>query len=240
MQFVKSEIERNTMGSEFPDQDNVPNGFDSWQDYWTGRDMPWRIEPEIAQDRKQFLEARQLVEPDINRGLFPFRNEDGSIPLTRADVEWLIEYQNRHVHVSSNPYRHVNYLQAKGLDFRGANLNGVNLTGLPLAGLHGELASSEVAKIRPEFQDQACDNAAIHLEGAHLVQTNLEAAILTKAHLDSCSCFGVHLEGADLTNASLRQAKLMSAHLEGAQLVDANLERIPHFALWIDRDEECR
>jgi hypothetical protein len=63
---------------------------DMWRAYWTALGMPWRTEPEISEDRQAYLAERQAFTPDIERGIYPFRDENGSIRLTRADVEWLL------------------------------------------------------------------------------------------------------------------------------------------------------
>jgi hypothetical protein len=34
--------------------------------------MPWRMQPEIDQQRQQFLAERQVVQPDIEKGSYPF------------------------------------------------------------------------------------------------------------------------------------------------------------------------
>src|SRR5260370_14873490 len=62
----------------------------AWRAYWAALDMPWRTEPEIDAARQAYLAERRAVTPDIERGLYPFRDENGSIKLTRADVEWLL------------------------------------------------------------------------------------------------------------------------------------------------------
>jgi hypothetical protein len=61
-----------------------------WKRYWESRDMPWRTEPEINRERQRYLAVRRAVEPDVEKGIYPFRDENGSIELSRADVEWLL------------------------------------------------------------------------------------------------------------------------------------------------------
>jgi hypothetical protein len=41
--------------------------------------MPWRTEPEIEPERR-------AITPNITEGVFPFKD----IPLSHADVEWLL------------------------------------------------------------------------------------------------------------------------------------------------------
>jgi hypothetical protein len=49
--------------------------------------MPWRTEPEIDTEREKYLAERRRIHPDKIRGIYPFRDESGSIRLARADVE---------------------------------------------------------------------------------------------------------------------------------------------------------
>src|SRR5260221_8252627 len=63
---------------------------DAWKAYWQAQGMLWRTEPEIEEERQAYLTERRVVEPDIERGTYPFRDENGGIKLTRADVEWLL------------------------------------------------------------------------------------------------------------------------------------------------------
>jgi hypothetical protein len=47
---------------------------------------PWSTEPEISDERQQFLRQRLSLPPDIQQGMYPFSD----IPLARADIEWLL------------------------------------------------------------------------------------------------------------------------------------------------------
>src|SRR5438132_243837 len=62
------------------------NDPEAWKAYWKEQGQPWRTEPEIDAARKQFLADRRIIEPDIEKGIFPFKD----IKLSRADVEWLL------------------------------------------------------------------------------------------------------------------------------------------------------
>src|SRR5258708_13834746 len=46
----------------------------------------WRTAPEIDTARQQFLAGRLAITPDIQRGLYPFKD----VKLTRSDIEWLL------------------------------------------------------------------------------------------------------------------------------------------------------
>jgi hypothetical protein len=52
--------------------------------------MPWPTEPEVDDDRQQFLTDRRAVTPDTQQGVYPCKD----VKLTRADVECgsLVEY----------------------------------------------------------------------------------------------------------------------------------------------------
>ncbi|HEY7984997.1 MAG TPA: hypothetical protein VID73_12555, partial [Ktedonobacterales bacterium] len=75
-----------------PEQPPRPDTGDrgAWQAYWAANGMPWRTEPEIDDARQRFLAERRHVTPDIERGIYAFRDENGGIKLTRTDVEWLL------------------------------------------------------------------------------------------------------------------------------------------------------
>src|SRR3989442_2366275 len=58
----------------------------TWKAYWKAQGQPWRTEPEIAAERQAFLADRRAILPDIEQGIYPFKD----IKLHRADVEWLL------------------------------------------------------------------------------------------------------------------------------------------------------
>src|SRR5947207_982956 len=59
---------------------------EAWRAYWAKQGQPWRTEPEIDAERQKYLDERRTVPPDINKGIYPFKD----IKLNRADVEWLL------------------------------------------------------------------------------------------------------------------------------------------------------
>jgi uncharacterized protein YjbI with pentapeptide repeats len=201
------------MGDELPPRPTADDRA-AWRAYWAGQDTPWRTEPEIDADRQVYLTKRQAVTPDIKRGIYPFRDEHGSIKLSRADVEWLLAMPAR----AGEPERAAAYtdqvrddggLDLGGLDLRGADLGGVNLRGLPLVGLRGSLTFQEAL---PDATDTV-DAAAIRLERANLRAADLDGALLRQ----------VNLRGADLREARLTRAQLYGADLSGARLGHAEL-----------------
>ncbi len=147
---------------------------DIWKAYWSAQDMPWRTEPEVSTERQRFLTERRTVQADIKHGIYPFRDENGSIKLTRADVEWLLA-----THESGGMHGPVQWEEEKdkpedqrreGLDVRGADLGKVNLRGLPLALLRAGLKGRELFSAAP----QEAGAATAHLEGALLFDAHLE------------------------------------------------------------------
>src|SRR2546423_8988791 len=97
----------------------------AWKGYWETQGQPWRTEPEIDAERQKYLAERRAIVPDIEQGIYPFKD----IKLSRADVEWLIAtHDNRCGSVEWNGHSgHEN----EGLDLRGAILQRVDLHGLP-------------------------------------------------------------------------------------------------------------
>ena len=67
--------------------------------------------------------------------------------------------------------------------------------------------------------------AGANLEGARLVEIDLENANLEGANLRSADLTGANLKGAKLNKAILDGANLLSANLEEATLIRATLKR---------------
>src|SRR6266699_6881766 len=84
----------------------------SWRDYWQKMSQPWRTEPEIDKHRQEYLTKRRVIVPDIEQGIYPFKD----IKLSRADVEWLLAtHDNGHGSVEWNGnFQNKN----EGLDLR--------------------------------------------------------------------------------------------------------------------------
>ena len=175
-----------------------------WRDYWQKQGLPWRTEPEIDEERQEYLSRCRNTLPDIKKGVYPFKN----VRLSRADIEWLlVTHEEGRGPVEWDDTRQR---MRRGLDLRGANLVGVDLSSLPLARICGGLTESE----RVDTTAKQRGMAAVHLEDANLFETHLEGAFLA----------GAKLERADLHRAFLEQTSLMYAHLEGANLRTAHME----------------
>jgi uncharacterized protein YjbI with pentapeptide repeats len=201
-----------------------------WHAYWQAQGMPWRTEPAIDEERQRYLAERRALQPDIQRGIYPFKD----IKLDRADVEWLLA-----THESGGMRGPVDWSTPKqrgreGLDLRGVDLREADLSRLPLACLRASLRLSELdfttaahpdLEIPPSFEvTEGLRAAAAHLEKARLDGAHLEDACLTFAHLERAECVETHLEGALLVWAHLEGATLNRAHLEGAVAFGARFE----------------
>jgi uncharacterized protein YjbI with pentapeptide repeats len=187
---------------------------EAWVDYWNSLDQPWRTEPEIDEERQRYLAERQSINPNIEKGIYPFKD----IRLSRADVEWLLAtLENGHGPVNWSNEKELH--ERRGLDLRGADLRLINLNNLPLTQLYGGLDQDE----RDLATVEQGEMAAIHLEGASLKRTRLERAVLSWVHLESANLFRVHLERANLYGAHLEKTDLRQAHLEGAYLLKSTI-----------------
>ena len=178
----------------------------------------WRREPEIASTRQEFLRQRLTIVPDIQQGIYPFKD----VTLTRADVEWLLitHEQGR----GPIAWSDLSQRERQGIDLRGADLRHANLCSLPCACIRGGLTKEEwvattlgqraLAGVHLEWADLS--NA--HLEGALLRGAFLQGATLRATVLEQAVLFHSHLEHAYLRQAHLEEANMMYVHLEGAYL----------------------
>jgi uncharacterized protein YjbI with pentapeptide repeats len=182
----------------------------TWKAYWAALGMPWRTEPDIGVERQRFLTERRGVAPNVELGIYPFRDEHGSVKLARADVEWLLATHESAGVRGPVEWRDPRQLMRQGLDLRGADLQRQDLSDLPLARLQGGIPREEWFA-STALQREA---AAVHLEDATLRGTSLEDASLRAAHM----------ERAYLREARLAGAELVSAHLEGASFFNASLK----------------
>lgn len=191
----------------------APDGFDSWPAYWKAQGMPWRTRPRIGIERQLWLAERLNVQVDIEHGIYPFRDENGSIQLTRADVEWLLAAHDR----GRGPIRWEQIGELApgkwpwGLDLRGADLRGLDLRGLPLAGMQGGLTWEQWSTTN---LTQA-EAAAVHFEDADLRNAHLECAELRAAHLERAYGREAGFQGTDLFRAHLEGASLYWARFAG-------------------------
>ncbi len=181
--------------------------------------QPWRTEPEIDTKRQEYLARRRDVVPNIEQGIYPFKD----IKLSRGDIEWLlVTHENGRGPVD---WRDEHMWRLKGLDLRGADLRHMSLNNLPLTRLQGELSQEERKLATPE----QCEMAGVRLEGADLQWAHLERASLFRAHLGEANLSRAHLESAFLVDAHLERANLTLAHLEGSFLSEAHLEETELF-----------
>jgi uncharacterized protein YjbI with pentapeptide repeats len=197
------------------------NDPDAWKAYWKEQGWMWRTKPEIDEERQQYLAERRVIKPDIEKGVYPFKN----IKLSRADVEWLLAtHENSRGPVD---WDDKSQQERQGLDLRGAILNEENLSTLPLACLLGAIYTRRRFTSTGEFiftTIEERDMAAVHLEGANLEGAHLENAKLSRGRLNRANIRRAHLESADLFFAHLEEAYFSHAHLEGASMRGCRLE----------------
>ena len=142
----------------------------------------WRTEPEIDTERQTFLTERLAITPDIQRGIYPFKD----VKLTRADIEWfLVTHEGGRGPVN---WSDVQQRGPIGLDLRGTDLRRVNLCNLPLTRMRSELSRNEWNLTTLEQRHMA----GVHLQGADLSETHLEGAILQGAHLEGATLRGTY------------------------------------------------
>jgi uncharacterized protein YjbI with pentapeptide repeats len=183
--------------------------------------MAWRTKPEIDLERQQYLAERRAVRPDIDKGIYPFRDENGGIRLKRGDVEWLLATHESGGMRGPVEWDDLDQRRRSGLDLRGAILNDLDLTGLPLSKLQGGLTGSDDR----HRQDERRKLAAIHMERSLLTLARMERALLAFARFDGATINGVRFEGADLYHVYL--AADQPGDLRGAVFdADSNIARM--------------
>ncbi len=188
---------------------------EAWKAYWQAQNQPWRTEPEISAERQKYLEERGNIKPDIEQGIYPFKD----IELSRADIEWLlVTHENGRGPVDWTDDKSL--YERKGLDLRGADLRQMNLRHLPLARIYGGLGWEEWL----EATEKQRNMAAVHMEEADLTGAYLNSAYLSGAYLCRADFSASHLEEVRLRFAYLEGACFRFAHLERAHLRGANLE----------------
>ena len=181
---------------------------EAWKAYWLAQGQPWRTEPEINTERQKYLAERRSITPDIQQGIYPFKD----IKLSRADVEWLLStHENGRGPVD---WSDEEQREREGLDLRGADLSQVDLSNLPLARFRGGLDKLDWDNAT-KGQRQI---AAVLMKGANLQEACLGGAILRKANLEEAFMVMTYLEKADLAGAHLEGANFDKAHLDGANL----------------------
>ncbi len=176
---------------------------------------PWRTEPEIDVQRREYLGERRAIVPNIEKGTYPFKD----IKLSRSDVEWLLgALENGRGPVD---WSDENQRRREGLDLRGANLNQTNLSNLPLARIRGGLPRDEWNETD---QSQRAAAAALmwesDLHGAHLEGARFRGAHLERADLRFTYLEGTHFRFTHLDKANLSRAILKGTDLYGATLND--------------------
>jgi uncharacterized protein YjbI with pentapeptide repeats len=218
---------RTTTTAERP----APEGYATWNENWTAQGMPWRTEPEIDDERRRYLAERRAIEPNIEKGMYPFKD----IKLDRADVEWLLA-----THESGGMRGSVDWSDEKqrhraGLDLRGADLREARLAKLPLARLvAGMLADGDAGVWTPAQPEAGIPNvftptsnrifeAAAHMESIDLREAHLEGAVLSQSSLKGAFLIGAYLEEANLSFVDLDGAWLNGAHCEGATIATSSL-----------------
>jgi uncharacterized protein YjbI with pentapeptide repeats len=198
------------------------------KEYWKSKGQPWRLMPEIDEERQKFLAERRSITPNRSQGIYPFKD----IKLDRADIEWLLAtHENGRGPIDWND---ESQRGRYGLDLRGADLRDAFLSYLPLACM-GKAESESEAVFEMTFKNTRNDDEIIHLEGAVFHNAHLELADFCKANLvkaefgnanlERADFYHANLKGAQFENANLKEADFRGAHLAGANLREAHLER---------------
>jgi uncharacterized protein YjbI with pentapeptide repeats len=197
---------------------HLPTSPEEWHQHWQSQSQPWRTEPGIDAKRQEELSKRRAINPDIEKGIYPFKG----MKLSRADVEWLLAtHENGHGPVD---WSDESQRKRRGLDLRGADLSHEDLSGLPLARISGGLHLLEGIVREMNLTDEQRNAAIMFLNETNLKDAQLEGAELYFAEMNGATFVRAHMENAELGWAQLKKAEFGVADLKGATLNDANLE----------------
>ncbi len=141
------------------------------------------------------------------------------LDLSGADLS-LIDLSRRTIEVELEEARRENpeiepvwVTLSGGINLGKANLQKAELWGANLEGANLEKANLQRAHLRE-----------VNLQGANLLQTDLEVASLLRANLQGANLWRAKLRGADLREANLQSVNLLGANLQGANLAETNLQ----------------
>lgn len=200
-----------------------------WRAYWAAREMPWRTEPEISEDRQTQLVSQY---GELLSNAKPPRFKDIEPKLERGDVEWLLKW---HLDIMARQEPSAWLVEDTGLDLWGADLTGVDLSELPLAYLSVGIDQATFYSPGPTNNSGI---RTVRLQGARLFGADLTGAILGCADLSGADLREANLEHAKLMGANLQGAKLAGANLRHADLTSAHLEEATFFEYIGDENDE--
>ena len=225
--------------SDEPQRPTSTDDRNAWGACWTAQGMPWRTEPEIDVERQRFLAERRATEPDMQMGIYPFKD----LRLTRADVEWLLSTHESNGMRGPVDWSDPSQRRRDGPNLSAADLREANLNGLPLARAVLVIAQLQRATLESgQLQGASLQSALLYganltnaqVQEAVLDDADLQEALLKDAQLAGASLLNAHLQGAMFDNTDMQSAILTSseaqrafflcAHLQDAQLSSAELE----------------
>jgi uncharacterized protein YjbI with pentapeptide repeats len=216
----------------------TPASGESWKANWMAQGMPWRTQPEIGEERQQFLSALRTTRPNYQRASYPF----AGLHLDRADIEWLLA-----THEDAGVRGPVVGSVRVSETHDPPDLGGIDLYGVTRAILlqgvsdhvetapDGEPGSSDPSDGASE-EELTLVRWGLDLRGADLCDTNLSGLPLAflwggqrgdwwrKASAEERAAAAVRLERADLQRAFLQGSFLRNAALSLASLRGASLQ----------------
>lgn len=195
-----------------------------WQEYWNALGMPWRKEPEIDSERQRFLSERRMINPDVRKGKYPFRDQNGSIELHRADLEWLLATHESDGVVGPVEWANEQHQHRTGLDLRGADLRKAKLERLPLARAQLSFAGVEQRTYPDPITDEQASWSVAQVGKLTVVEAELQGAYLNGLDLEEVHLEETNLERAEISGANLSGAFIKSANLCRADLSDSTLD----------------
>jgi hypothetical protein len=146
-------------------------------------------------------------------------------PLTRAEVEAILEKLGAWSYESYEQTRPLGYAETSALAMRNSHsFEKLDLSGLGFGQVDFFRANLNGANLSNAVFEEEVSLSEANLQGADFWKADLEKVELRAANLQGASLVHANLTGADLTEANLKDADLTNATLIDTRLAFAKLE----------------
>jgi hypothetical protein len=195
---------------EDPPQHPTTVDRDAWRAYWHAQGTPWRTEPELDEQRQRFLAERRAIAPDIEHGIYPFREVSRASPEQR---DWAAVQLGR----ASLREAHLEQAILTGAHLERATLGGAHLAGASLRLAYLQGTSLFHAHLEGQHMPGRVPGQGARPASSPGTSEDLPAASLQEAFLDSATNLkGTHLGTKDLGGIAVADVRWDGVNLGGA------------------------